>query len=67
MVQFKETIYGNSVTANFKSPEPSELKEAVDRYFGDYPYAGYMTYVVEQGQESDGTHYFNLWRMSSCD
>ena len=66
-MQFKETTFGNSVTAYFKSPGPEALDTAVSNYMKDYPYAGYMTYIIEQGQESDGTHYCKLSRMASCD
>lgn len=66
-MQFKETTYGNSVTAYFTSEDQSDVQGAVDRYFKDYPYEGYSTYIVEQGQDSDGKHYCNLWRMASCD
>lgn len=67
MVQFKETTYGNSVTAHFTSEDQSTVQASVDKYFNDYPYAGYSTYIVEQGQKSDGIYYCDLWRMASCD
>ena len=67
MIQFNETIRGNTVHATFKSPDPDELVKAVYRYENDYPYAGYMTRVVEEGQESDGSFYKIVYRMASCD
>jgi hypothetical protein len=66
MVQFDETNAGSSVYAHFQSPEPTELTKAVERYILDYPEAGYMTRVEEQGQNIDGTYYIKLWRLSSC-
>ena len=66
-MQFEETSTGGSVFARFESPDPTELTKAVERYMVDYPEAGYMTQIHEQGQTIDGWYYIVLWRLGSCD
>ena len=66
MVHIKEIESGFKVSVMFEGDLES-VKKAVLEYVKDYPEAGYMTHIIEEGQNLDGSHYCKIWRLASCD
>jgi hypothetical protein len=67
MVNFKEIVRGSKVYGYFKTDTRPEMDEALKKYFNDWPFGGYLTEVVRQGENMDGGWYAHTIRIGSCD
>jgi hypothetical protein len=67
MTEVKENDTGGITYVSFIADTAEELVSSVEAYLRDYPYAGYMTHEMDNGQTLSGKVYANFWRRSSCD
>ena len=67
MIEYKEIVRGMRVYGYFKADTKAEVDEAMKKYFNDYPFGGYLTEVMRQGENLDGGYYAHVVRLGSCD
>jgi hypothetical protein len=67
MVNFREVSVGRKVMAYFKGDFKPEVDKAVEKYFLEYPYGGYLTSIEKSGENVDGGYFVHIYRLGSCD